>query len=228
VLQTYAYDGYGIQISTSLPATVRNPFQYGGKYGYYTDHESGFILATYRWYSPQLRRWVSRDPIGYEGGVNLYEYVDGNPIMYVDPLGWEKLPQCAINILKKFFPKTRGHAALGQAELENIEVHPNYFSGNGDVVAQMIAGDIVFKQGHYHPWNPGGLALVAHELKHVAQWLHDPAFNSHFKRENIRLRKRGVDVYKRNRYERVAVRKFKNVLVKLESSYGRDGEVCCQ
>jgi RHS repeat-associated protein len=89
VVQTYAYDGYGIQIPTTLPATVRNPFQYGGKYGYYTDHESGFILATYRWYSPQLRRWVSRDPIGYEGGVNLYEYVRSNPIGFVDPLGQE-------------------------------------------------------------------------------------------------------------------------------------------
>jgi RHS repeat-associated protein len=87
VLQTYAYDGYGIQIPTTLSATVRNPFQYGGKYGYYTDHESGFILATYRWYSPQLRRWVSRDPIGYQGGVNLYEYARSNPTNYYDYQG---------------------------------------------------------------------------------------------------------------------------------------------
>ncbi len=32
-------------------------------------------------------RWVSRDPIGYEGGVNLFEYVGSNPVGYVDPSG---------------------------------------------------------------------------------------------------------------------------------------------
>jgi RHS repeat-associated protein len=228
VVQTYAYDGYGIQIPTTLPATVRNPFQYGGKYGYYTDHESGFILATYRWYSPQLRRWVSRDPIGYEGGVNLYEYVDGNPIMYVDPLGWEKLPQCAINILKKFFPKTRGHAALGQAELENIEVHPNYLPSSGEAYGQMIGGDIAFKSGYYYPKNAVGLALIAHELTHVAQWLADPAFGSHYKRASLGLSKRGKDSYRRNKFEKAAWDKFLNVKTVLERKYGDKDISCCQ
>ena len=32
-------------------------------------------------------RWLSRDPIGYEGGYNLYEYVESNPVKFVDPDG---------------------------------------------------------------------------------------------------------------------------------------------
>jgi uncharacterized protein RhaS with RHS repeats len=36
---------------------------------------------------------MSRDPIGYEGGVNLYGYVGGDPINYVDPTGTEILTQ---------------------------------------------------------------------------------------------------------------------------------------
>jgi len=40
-----------------------------------------------RFYHPPLGRWVSRDPIGYEGGVNLYEYVGGMPCNSLDPYG---------------------------------------------------------------------------------------------------------------------------------------------
>ena len=32
-------------------------------------------------------RWLTRDPIGYNGGQNLYGYVSGNPVMAVDPMG---------------------------------------------------------------------------------------------------------------------------------------------
>ena len=40
-----------------------------------------------RYYSPVLGRWISRDPIGYEGGINLYEYVVSNSAVYTDPSG---------------------------------------------------------------------------------------------------------------------------------------------
>jgi hypothetical protein len=40
-----------------------------------------------RYYSPQLQRFISEDPIGLSGGINRYGYVDGNPISEIDPLG---------------------------------------------------------------------------------------------------------------------------------------------
>ncbi len=66
-----------------------NPFRYGGKFGYYTDTDTGLQLAGARWYSPNAFRWTSRDPIHYRGGDNLYSYVMGNPVKYVDPSGLE-------------------------------------------------------------------------------------------------------------------------------------------
>jgi RHS repeat-associated protein len=48
---------------------------------------SGLNLTLYRAYDPQLGRWLSRDPIGEEGGINLYGYVGNDPLNYVDPLG---------------------------------------------------------------------------------------------------------------------------------------------
>lgn len=41
----------------------------------------------YRYYHPELGRWISRDPIGEEGGVNLYGFVRNSPMSYFDSLG---------------------------------------------------------------------------------------------------------------------------------------------
>ncbi len=44
-------------------------------------------MCGFRWYDPDLGRWLSRDPIGYGGGDNLYAYCDGDPLGFADPLG---------------------------------------------------------------------------------------------------------------------------------------------
>ena len=40
-----------------------------------------------RYYSPALGRFVSKDPIGFNGGMNLYRYADNNPVLFTDPTG---------------------------------------------------------------------------------------------------------------------------------------------
>jgi uncharacterized protein RhaS with RHS repeats len=40
-----------------------------------------------RWYDPQTGRFLSQDPIGLAGGVNLYAYAGNNPASYSDPFG---------------------------------------------------------------------------------------------------------------------------------------------
>jgi hypothetical protein len=46
-----------------------------------------------RWYDPQTGRFLSQDPIGLAGGVNLYAYAGNNPASYSDPFGLCKRPQ---------------------------------------------------------------------------------------------------------------------------------------
>ena len=49
--------------------------------------ETGLYFYRARYFDPVLKRWISEDPIGSVGGINLYEYVGGNPLIYVDPEG---------------------------------------------------------------------------------------------------------------------------------------------
>ena len=55
--------------------------------GYRFDSETQLYYVRNRTYNPVLGRWLQRDPIGYSGGINLYEYVGGWPLTISDWLG---------------------------------------------------------------------------------------------------------------------------------------------
>jgi uncharacterized protein RhaS with RHS repeats len=46
-----------------------------------------FPSITHAAYDPTEGRWLSRDPIGINGGINLYRYAANNPVYWIDPLG---------------------------------------------------------------------------------------------------------------------------------------------
>ncbi len=90
------YEGYGAlrqDVKLSASATggttiaARDPVGFGGQYGYYTDTETGLLCLTHRYYDPGTGKFINRDPIGYEGGQNLYGFADGNPVNESDPDG---------------------------------------------------------------------------------------------------------------------------------------------
>ena len=88
VKSTDVYDAYGKRTSTDYQdAAGTDNFGYGGQAGYWTDSGMNLILCTHRFYDPQAGRWLTRDPIGYGGGINLYGYTKNNPGNRWDPSG---------------------------------------------------------------------------------------------------------------------------------------------
>jgi RHS repeat-associated protein len=78
-----SYDPFGAA-TVSPDSTLVNNLRLPGQY---FDSETGFHYNWHRYYEPGLGRYLSPDPIGFEGGMNLYAYVGGNPVNAVDPLG---------------------------------------------------------------------------------------------------------------------------------------------
>ncbi|WP_374090157.1 RHS repeat-associated core domain-containing protein [Methylomicrobium lacus] len=82
VVASYDYDTYGQPIQSA--GTTATDLRYAGLFNL---QAAGLYLANYRAYDPETGRWLSRDPIGEDGGVNLYAYVNGNPVNLTDPRG---------------------------------------------------------------------------------------------------------------------------------------------
>jgi len=79
---SYTYDAFG-QVTISGEMSD-NPFQYTGR----ENDGTGLYYYRARYYSPELQRFVSEDPIGSRGGdVNYYAYVNNRPATHRDPLG---------------------------------------------------------------------------------------------------------------------------------------------
>jgi RHS repeat-associated protein len=77
----YEFDPYGNPLQTTPPLT-----DYGYA-GMMYNADSGLYLTPFRAYDPVSGRWLSRDPIGENGGLNLYAYVNNDPLNVTDPSG---------------------------------------------------------------------------------------------------------------------------------------------
>jgi RHS repeat-associated protein len=55
--------------------------------GQYYDSETGLHYNYFRYYDPKLGRYLRADPIGLDGGTNIYSYVSNDPVNTVDPWG---------------------------------------------------------------------------------------------------------------------------------------------
>ena len=77
------YDEWGNQLNEENPHHLYQPYRLPGQQ---CDEESGLYYNRHRYYDPLQGRYITQDPIGLEGGWNLYQY-PLNPVIDTDPLG---------------------------------------------------------------------------------------------------------------------------------------------
>jgi RHS repeat-associated protein len=88
------------------------------------DKETGLYYYRARYYDPKGGRFISKDPIGFEGGdVNLYRYVGNDPVDWVDPSGLF----CGSGISEIFIPDSFGRYNFAKA----CEAHDNCYGECG-------------------------------------------------------------------------------------------------
>ena len=80
----YEYGPFAEVLRASGPMAEANRFRFSTKY---QDQESGLLYFGYRYYDPSTGRWKTRDPIGEDGGPNLYGFNENNPVDHFDMLG---------------------------------------------------------------------------------------------------------------------------------------------
>ncbi|GKS74443.1 DUF6531 domain-containing protein [Acidovorax sp. SUPP950] len=74
---------------SSAPPHIEQPFRFQGQQ---FDEESGLNYNRFRYYDPTIGRFANQDPIGLNGGINLFQYAS-NPNTWIDPLGLNRLPK---------------------------------------------------------------------------------------------------------------------------------------
>ncbi|RQZ33510.1 sugar-binding protein [Burkholderia sp. Bp9090] len=90
------------RVSKAAGIVARNSLRFQGQQ---VDEETGLHFNRNRYYDPQSGRFVSKDPIGLQGGINVFQYAP-NPVQWVDPLGLSK--QC-----RKCLPSCNDYASQG-------------------------------------------------------------------------------------------------------------------
>ncbi len=105
-------------VKTGNAATI--PFGFSTKY---LDAETGLNYYGFRYYNPSTGRWLSRDPIGEQGGINLYGMVGNNSIDHTDTLGLAaEIRITEDDSAKNYHFTAEGYTSLGPATTGLIQV----------------------------------------------------------------------------------------------------------
>jgi RHS repeat-associated protein len=136
------YDVYG-RINGLQAVKSENLIRFQGQY---EDCETGLFYNWFRYYDPELGRFISQDPLGLLGGLNLYEYAH-NPINWVDPPGLIK---------RKGGPKSarRLSMELGRAGM-NTEGYKIVKATAGEVAERSETGLHIWGWTEYTPAGRG-------------------------------------------------------------------------
>ena len=134
VVAHYEYSPFGSLTKVTGVYAGSNPFRFSSEY---FDEETGLVYYNYRYYNPELGRWISRDPIEEQGGFNLYGMIGNNPLYKWDRLGYES---AVWRFLKRVFWGAVSGAATGALSGAAVGAAIGVVAGGVSVAPGAVAG----------------------------------------------------------------------------------------
>ncbi|MGI6347007.1 MAG: RHS repeat-associated core domain-containing protein [Limisphaerales bacterium] len=101
IVESYNYDAYGNVTIKNSGGNVISTSAYGNRFlfqGREYDYTTQLYHFRARWYDPETGRWLSNDPIGISGGLNLYAFCSNDPVNFVDPMGEKVYRVCTTTL----------------------------------------------------------------------------------------------------------------------------------
>jgi RHS repeat-associated protein len=121
------------------------------------DEENGLNYHAARYYAPWLGRWTSADPIGIDGGSNLFSYCGASPTRYLDPTGHQpSLEEQAKAAFREFLTE---QGVRFQEEVQiTVNVFGKWVKGRADFLVEKFGGGwepVEFKGKASSSWTKG-------------------------------------------------------------------------
>ncbi|RYE35963.1 MAG: RHS repeat-associated core domain-containing protein, partial [Sphingobacteriales bacterium] len=149
IVQQLTYDIWGKVLSDTNPGF--QPFGFAG--GIY-DSTTGLVRFGARDYDASIGRWLNKDPIRHEGGMNLYVYVGNSPINGIDPDGLQTLvPPRPIPFPPRYSPQTGPYGSA----IENIGKQLKRCDELSSALDQVRDSQISYGPPHPVISNPGDI-----------------------------------------------------------------------
>ena len=122
-----------------------------GFQGQYLDRETGLHYNTFRYYDPDIGRFINQDPIGLAGGLNLYAYAP-NPIQWIDPWGWApRVPSVDFSD-NGLYQAGEGQNAIVKIKMQGYRALDDTQAFNASKIPRDVAGDYTWH--HMSDFNP--------------------------------------------------------------------------
>jgi RHS repeat-associated protein len=119
VAATYTYDSFGFMTASTGSAT--NWLRYTARQ---FDSDTGLYYYRARYYDPTTGRFLSEDPVRFDGGLDFYPYASNNPANLTDPFGLcPPLNKCAQRILDTV--NNQFGTDFTAADVTDLGVNPN-------------------------------------------------------------------------------------------------------
>ena len=105
------YDPFGNLVGSGGSYAATNPFRFSTRY---TDAETGLVYYGMRFHDPRIGRFLNRDPIAENGGVNLHGFVGNDPVNRWDYLGQRSPEEEAARRAREEAERAAGREAIEQ------------------------------------------------------------------------------------------------------------------